>query len=81
MNHVDFAEKLLVYFVETFEELYGVQFSSLNILGVIHLADGYRKYGALNNCSCFPFENFMKFLKKMVRKHEKPLEQAINLYQ
>ncbi|CAI6372420.1 unnamed protein product [Macrosiphum euphorbiae] len=81
MNRVEFAEKLLVYFVETFEELYGAQFSSLNIHGLIHLADDYRKYGALDNCSCFPFENFMKFLKKMVRKHEKPLEQVINRYQ
>jgi hypothetical protein len=63
-NCIDFAEKLLVYFVETFEELYGAQFSSFNIHGLIHLADDYRKYGALDNCLCFPFENFMKFLKK-----------------
>lgn len=78
---VDFAEKLLIHFVEIFEEIYGAQFSSLNIHGLIHLADDYRKYGNLDNCSCFPFENFMKFLKKMVRKHEKPLEQVINRYQ
>jgi len=77
---VGFAEKLLVYFVETFEEIYGAQFSSHNIHSLIHLADDYRNYGSLDNCSCFPFENFMKFLKVMVRKHEKPLEQVINRY-
>jgi len=77
---VDFAEKLLVYFVETFEEIYGAQFPSHNIHSLIHLPDNYRNYGSLDNCSCFPFENFMKFLKVMVRKHEKPLEQIINRY-
>ena len=30
INCIDFTEKLLVYFVETFKELYGTQFSSLN---------------------------------------------------
>jgi hypothetical protein len=78
---VDFAEKLLIYFVETYEDIYGAQFSSLNIHGLIHLADDYRKYSSLDNFSCFPFENFMKFLKKLVRKHEKPLEQVINRYE
>jgi len=74
---VDFAEELLVYFVESFEDVYGAQFSSYNIRSLVHLADDYRNYGSLDNCSCFPFENFMKFLKVMVRKHEKPLEQVV----
>lgn len=78
---MDFAEKLLLHFVETFEEIYGAQFSSHNIHSLIHnITDDYRNYGLLDNCSCFPIENFMKFLKVMVRKHEKPLEQVINRY-
>jgi hypothetical protein len=64
---VDFAEKLLVYFVETFEDIYGAQVSSHNIYTLIHLADDYRNYCSLDNYLCFPFENFMKFLKVMVR--------------
>jgi hypothetical protein len=39
---VDFAEKLLVYFVETIEDIYEAQFSSHNIHSLIHLADDYR---------------------------------------
>lgn len=78
---VDFSEKILLYFVEKFEELYGAQFVSHNVHGLIHVVDDYRKFGSLDNCSCFPFENYMKFLKKMIRKQEKPLEQVINRYQ
>jgi len=77
----NFSEKLLIHFVEKFEELYGEQFVSQNIHGLIHIIDDYKKFGSLDKCSCFPFENYMKFLKKMVRKHEKPLEQVINRYQ
>lgn len=78
---VDFSEKILLHFVEKFEELYGAQFVSHNVHGLLHVVDDYRKFGCLDKCSCFPFENYMKFLKKMIRKHEKPLEQVINRYQ
>jgi len=77
----DFSEKILLHFVEKFEELYGAQFVSHNVHGLTHVVDDYRQFGSLDKCSCFPFENYMKFLKKMIRKHEKPLEQVINRYQ
>jgi len=78
---VNFSEKIVIHFVEKFEEIYGPQFSFHNIHGLIHIVDDYRKFGSLEECSCFPFENYMKFLKKMVRKHERPLEQVIKRYQ
>lgn len=74
---VNFSEKLLVYFVDKFEKLYGKHFISHNVHGLLHIVDDYKKFGVLDNSSCFPFENYMKCLKKMVRKHEKPLEQVI----
>lgn len=77
---INFVEKLLIYFVNEFEELYGRQFVSLNIHGLLHVVADYKKYGPLDNCSFFPFENYMKTLKKMIRKHEKPLEQVMNRY-
>jgi hypothetical protein len=75
-----FCEKLLVYFVEKFGKLYGKQFMSHNVHGLLHITDDYNQYGSLDNCSCFPFENYLQFFKKMVRKSEKPLEQVINRY-
>jgi len=77
---VNFSEKLLIYFVDKFGKLYGKQFVSHNVHGLLHIVDDYRKFGFLDRCSCFPFENYMKVLKKMVRKHEKPLEQVIKRY-
>lgn len=45
-----------------------------------HIADDYDTFGPLDNCSAFPFENHMKVLKKTVRKHHQPLQQAVNRY-
>jgi len=64
---IDFTNNLLIYFVQKFGELYGHEFISHNIHSLLHLCDDYKNYGPLDNCSCFPFENFMQVLKKMVR--------------
>lgn len=80
-QYVNFAKKLLEYFVKTFQLLYGKQFISYNIHGLLHLTDDYIKYGPLDSCSAFPFENYMKHLKSMLRKHEKPLQQVIKRYE
>lgn len=79
-SYLNYANELLQYFVKTFETIYGRQHISHNVHGLLHLTDDYQLYGPLDNCSAFPFENFMKELKSKVRKHEKPLEQLINRY-
>ncbi|CAH1732005.1 unnamed protein product [Aphis gossypii] len=78
--YIDYAESLLDYFVRTFDEMYGRQHISHNIHGLLHIVDDYRTHGPLDNCSAFPFENYMKTLKSRIRKHDKPLEQLINRY-
>lgn len=77
---VQFADKLLHYFVESFEKLYGTEHVSFNVHGLLHLIDDYRRFGPLDNSSAFVFENFMKELKTKVRKHDQCLEQVINRY-
>jgi len=55
---------------------------SHNIHGLTrHIGLDYQRYGQLDSCSCFVFENYMKTLKQMSRKHEKSLEQVIKRYQ
>lgn len=54
---------------------------SHNVHELLHIVDDYKKFGPLDDSSCFPFENYMKSLKKMVCKHQKPLEQVIKRYQ
>lgn len=78
--YLNYANELLHYFVKTFETIYGRQHISHNVHVILHLTEDYQHFGPLDNCSAFPFENFMKELKSKVRKHEKPLEQLVNRY-
>jgi len=79
-DYVQFSKDLLDYFVENYQQLYGKHYLSNNIHNIIHLVDDYNNFGPLDNCSAFYFENYMKNLKSMVRKHEKPLQQVIKRY-
>jgi len=79
-NFKKFAKDLLEYFVESFQLIYGKHYVSYNIHSILHLVDDYEQFGPLDNCSAFCFENYMKNLKSMVRKHEKPLEQVVKRY-
>ncbi|KAL4082179.1 hypothetical protein QTP88_030204, partial [Uroleucon formosanum] len=68
-QYVNFAQKLLDYFVKTFDQLYGSHLISFN------------KIWPLDNSSTFPFENYMKDLKRMLCKHDKPLQQVVKRYE
>lgn len=68
------------YFVKIFQQIYGCHLLH-NIHSSLHLADDYIiTYGPLDNCSYFPFENYMKILKFKLKKHEKPLDKLIEHY-
>jgi len=57
--------------------LYGRHLISHNVHGLNHICDDYVKFGPLDNCSTFPFENYMSTLKKLIRKPDKPLIQVV----
>uniref|UniRef100_T1IKN9 DUF4806 domain-containing protein n=1 Tax=Strigamia maritima TaxID=126957 RepID=T1IKN9_STRMM len=65
------------YFVEGFKYLYGEQYMSYNIHGLLHLASDAHHFGHLDLFSAFPFKNFMQIFKRLLRKGDKPLEQII----
>jgi len=73
-----YANELLIYFVKTFKILYGEDNIVYNVHNLIHICKDVKKYGSLDTFSAFPFENYMKALKKMLRKSEKPLSQINN---
>ena len=77
---LNYARQLLDFFVMSFQNIYGTQFVSHNVHGLLHLCDDYELYGPLHNYSAFIFENYMKELKSFVKKHEKPLQQVMNRY-
>jgi hypothetical protein len=43
-QYVEYARKLLVYFVKSFEQIYGSQFMSYNFHIIIHLTDDFIKF-------------------------------------
>lgn len=70
------AKNLLIQFLDGFERIYTESFMTFNVHNIIHLADECSiQNGPLDSFSAFEFENFMQFIKKLIRKHEKPLQQ------
>ena len=70
-----FAEDLLLKFVKIFKTLYSEDYVTINVHMLIHLAADANRIGPLDTFSAFPFENYMSFVKKLLRKNEKPLQQ------
>lgn len=74
---LNYAEELLVYFVEQFKVLYHRKFVSYNVHGLVHLTADAKHLGSLDNFSAFVFENYLGKLKKLIRNAKEPLKQLI----
>ena len=77
-DNIEYANQLLILFVEQSPEIYGDSFITYNIHNLIHLADDCRRLGAIETYSCFSFENHLGKLKNLVRSSALPLEQLVN---
>ena len=64
IEHASYAKTLFVNFVKNFASVFGSQFIVYNVHNLVHLADDAQTYGALDVVSCFPFENYLRQLKK-----------------
>ena len=71
----NYAHNLMVYFVEQEFNMYGPEFLVYNIHSLIHISSNALLYK--NNCSTFPFENYLHYLKRLVRSGRTPLVQIM----
>lgn len=77
-EHLNYAEKLLLFFVQRCRELYQSVFMSYNVHGIIHLSQDVKKHGSLDNFSAFKFESFLGKMKAWVRSTKHPLQHVVN---
>jgi len=80
-TYLDYAQSLLQYFIKQFIVIYGEEYISHNVHGLSHVVDDSKIFGNLDCYSAFPFENYLRYLKKLVRKPDAPLMQIINRIQ
>ena len=74
-----FANQLLIRFVEDSPRLYSKKFMSLNVHSLIHLYDDVNTFKcSLQKLSSFPFENFLQVIKHLVRSSHNHIAQVFN---
>ncbi|KAJ8915365.1 hypothetical protein NQ315_008252 [Exocentrus adspersus] len=76
-DYIDYADSLLVYFVNTFITLYKPEYVSHNIHNLLHIAQDVKNLGTLDNFGAFEFENYLQSIIRLVRKNNSPLAQII----
>ncbi|EFN76485.1 hypothetical protein EAI_05511, partial [Harpegnathos saltator] len=73
-----FAELALEKFVLRNNTLYGSNFISYNVHGLLHLTNDVKRLGNLESFSAFPYENNISIFRKYCRKPGQPLQQLFN---
>lgn len=74
----DLANNILKKFVTQYSILYGNEYVTYNVHGLIHLSDFVKIHGSLDNFSAFKFENCLQIMKKTVKNSKYPLQDVYN---
>lgn len=72
-----FSSDLLRHFIKQSGKLYGGHFITFNVHCLTHVPLDVLRFGPLDSYSCFPFENFLYQLKKLIRHSRNPLVQLV----
>lgn len=74
----DLANNILKDFVTQYPILYGNEYVTYNVHGLIHLSDFVKIHGSLENFSAFKYENCLQIMKKTVKNSKYPLQDVYN---
>ena len=77
-NDIKIARELLVQFVTDVAKLYGADFMVFNVHALLHLPNDAERFGSLDKCSAFIYENYLQEVKKDVRSGKNPIVQLMN---
>jgi len=76
-HYADYVKSCLVLFVNVASDVYGKEVLVYNTHSLIHIVDDVKVFGSLENVSCFPFENHLRCMKRLIRRPGKPLQQIV----
>lgn len=77
-EEVLYAKNLLRYLVATSSRHYTSKFLSYNVHSLIHLHEDVETFHRpLDSISCFPYENYLQVVKKLVRTSQNPVAQVV----
>ena len=76
-HYASYARECLIKFVKLASQIYGEDVLVYNMHSVIHIVDDVELFGPLDNISSFPFENYLRCMKKLVRRPSMPLQQLM----
>lgn len=76
-TYLDYAEQLLEHFVKSTKIIYGTHYLSHNFHNLLHIVDDVRNHGCLDNFSNFSSENYLQYIKKLLRKPSDVLSQIV----
>lgn len=73
-----YANDLMIYFVNTVRTLYGDHIIIYNVHNLIHLVRYCLSHGPLDTFSVFIFEDYLQTMKQLVKTGNSPLSQVMN---
>ncbi|KAJ1524667.1 hypothetical protein ONE63_011150 [Megalurothrips usitatus] len=74
-DDIDLAECLIRDFVRRGDILFGKGWRVFAVHNLLHMVDDVRRFGALDSYSAWPFENFQRKVRSMVKGAREPLSQ------
>lgn len=77
---LEYARTLLKTFFKQCRVLYGQDFLSYNLHGLLHLTEDVKRFGTLTENSAFPFESFNINFSNSIRARAKPLTEFAKRY-
>jgi len=72
-HYATYARHCSVKFVQLAFKIYGQDVLVYNMHSVIHIADDVELFGPLDNSSCFPFENYLRYMNKLICRPSMPV--------
>ena len=74
-KYLNIADALLKEYIELYIDIYGIDSISSNVHNLCHVVDDVRKFGSLPEISSYAFENYLGYIKSLLRSGNRPLAQ------